>query len=57
MVAPGLALGLTATPGRTTDSGRARGHDNRAVFCGVLGMSEAEFAAAVAAGAIEPPQA
>ena len=57
VVAPGLALGLRAAPGRTTDSGRARGHDNRAVFCGVLGMSEAEFAAAVAAGAIEPPQA
>jgi len=53
VLAPGIPLGLTATPGRTPDSGRARGQDNRAVFCGLLGLSEAEFAGAVAGGAIE----
>jgi crotonobetainyl-CoA:carnitine CoA-transferase CaiB-like acyl-CoA transferase len=53
VLAPGIPLGLTATPGRTRDTGRARGHDNSDVFCGLLGLSGQEFLQAVAAGAIE----
>ncbi len=53
VIAPGIPLGLSATPGRTRDTGRPRGHDNRAVFCGLLGLDDAAYAAAVACGAIE----
>jgi benzylsuccinate CoA-transferase BbsF subunit len=57
VLAPGIPLGLTATPGRTRDTGRARGHDNSEVFRGLLGLSGPEFDRAVAAGAIEAPEA
>ncbi len=53
VLAPGIPLGLTATPGRTRDTGRTRGHDNSEVFRGLLGLSGPEFDRAVAAGAIE----
>lgn len=53
VLAPGIPLGLTGTPGRTRDAGHARGHDNRDVFQGLLGLSAEEFDAAVATGAIE----
>ncbi len=53
VLAPGIPLGLTATPGKTRDAGRAMGSDNHAVFCGLLGLSEQEFQAHVTAGAIE----
>lgn len=55
VVASGLPLGLTGTPGRTPHAGRAIGRDNQAVFCQLLGLSEAEFKAHVAAGAIQNP--
>ncbi|MEZ4334253.1 MAG: CoA transferase [Myxococcota bacterium] len=51
--ASGIPLGLTATPGRTTHSGSSVGHDNAYVLREVVGLSEAEWEAAVRAGAIE----
>ena len=53
VLAPGIPLGLTGTPGRTRDAGHARGHDNEDVFQGLLGLSTQEYAAAIAAGVIE----
>jgi crotonobetainyl-CoA:carnitine CoA-transferase CaiB-like acyl-CoA transferase len=53
VIAPGIPLGLTGTPGQTCDAGRARGHDNREVFCDLLGLSPEEFATQVADGVIE----
>jgi len=53
VVAPGIPLGLTGTPGRTTRAGAAMGEDNERVFCELLGLSEAEYARYVDAGAIE----
>jgi crotonobetainyl-CoA:carnitine CoA-transferase CaiB-like acyl-CoA transferase len=54
-VAPGIPLGLTGTPGRTSRTGAAMGEDNPSVFRDLLGLSEAEYAAYVEAGAIETP--
>jgi crotonobetainyl-CoA:carnitine CoA-transferase CaiB-like acyl-CoA transferase len=51
--APGLGLGLSRTPGKTSDAGGAIGRDNRAVFCQLLGMGDAEFDEYVASGVIE----
>lgn len=53
VLAPGIPLGLTGTPGRTRDAGHARGHHNRDVFRGLLGLSAEDYDAAVAAGIIE----
>lgn len=53
VVATGIPLGLTATPGRTRGSGAAIGHDNEYVFGELLGMTRAEIHDCVAAGAIE----
>jgi len=53
VLAPGVPLGLTGTPGRTRDAGHARGHDNEDVFRDLLGLSAEEYDAAVVAGAIE----
>lgn len=53
VLAPGIPLGLTGTPGRTRDAGHARGHDNEDVFRDLLGLSAEEYDAAVVAGAIE----
>jgi crotonobetainyl-CoA:carnitine CoA-transferase CaiB-like acyl-CoA transferase len=55
VVATGVPLGLGSTPGRTTRSGAAIGQDNEAVFRGLLDLSEAEYLAAIEAGAIEDP--
>jgi crotonobetainyl-CoA:carnitine CoA-transferase CaiB-like acyl-CoA transferase len=57
VVATGIPLGLTRTPGRSGRSGAAIGADNDYVFGELLGMSAAEIAAGVASGAIEPPAA
>ncbi len=57
VVAPGIPLGLTGTPGRTRDAGRARGHDNREVFCELLGLSAEEFANYLEGGVIEAADA
>jgi crotonobetainyl-CoA:carnitine CoA-transferase CaiB-like acyl-CoA transferase len=53
VVAPGIPLGLTGTPGRTTRAGADIGEDNAHVFRDLLGLDEDEFDAHVASGAIE----
>ena len=57
VLAAGIPLGLTGTPGRTGRAGAAVGQDNDAVFGELLGMSPEEIRSAVRAGAIEPPGA
>lgn len=57
VIAPGIPLGLTATPARTGRAGAAIGEDNEAVFGELLGMSRAEIERAIREGAIEAPQA
>ena len=51
--APGLGLGLTGTPGKTRDTGRPIGCDNREVFSNLVGLSQEEFESYLAAGIIE----
>jgi len=51
--ASGIPLGLTGTPGRTTHAGSSIGHDNRAVFREVVGLTDAEIDALIEDGAIE----
>jgi len=55
VVANGIPLRLTETPGRTRDTGRPIGADNAAVLCEVLGFSTAEIRELLAAGALEGP--
>ncbi len=55
VIANGIPLGLTRTPGRTDVSGGAVGQDNDYVFGELLGMSAEEIAEATASGAIEAP--
>jgi crotonobetainyl-CoA:carnitine CoA-transferase CaiB-like acyl-CoA transferase len=52
VVATAIPLGLTATPARTAGAGAAIGAHNREVFCGLCGLSEAEFARLAECGAI-----
>jgi crotonobetainyl-CoA:carnitine CoA-transferase CaiB-like acyl-CoA transferase len=54
VVATGIPLGLTGTPGRTGPSGAVVGQDNEAVLGGLLGMSAAEIQDLIACGALEP---
>jgi crotonobetainyl-CoA:carnitine CoA-transferase CaiB-like acyl-CoA transferase len=54
VVAAGIPLGLTGTPGRTGRAGAAVGQDNETVFGELLGMSSQEIQRYVAAGVIEP---
>jgi len=54
VVATGIPLGLTATPGRTAHAGEAIGQDNDYVFGQVLGLSDDERRRLTEAGAIEP---
>lgn len=53
VVASGIPLGLTRTPGHTPHAGSAVGHDNQYVFREILGLSESEVERFVATGAIE----
>ena len=53
VVAPGIPLGLTATPGQTQRAGADIGEDNAYVFRKLLALSEEEYAEHVATGAIE----
>jgi crotonobetainyl-CoA:carnitine CoA-transferase CaiB-like acyl-CoA transferase len=53
VVATGIPLGLTATPGRTAHAGEAIGRDNDYVFGQVLGLSDDERRRLTNAGAIE----
>lgn len=57
VVAPGIPLGLTGTPGKTQRAGADLGEDNTHVFQDLLGLTAAEYAELVAAGAIEEPPA
>jgi benzylsuccinate CoA-transferase BbsF subunit len=51
VVATGIPLGLTGTPGRTGRSGAAMGQDNETVFGELLGMTPEEIRSYVDAGA------
>ncbi len=53
VVANGIPLGLTRTPGRTTGAGAAVGADNDYVFGELLGMTAEEIRRSIALGAIE----
>lgn len=53
VTAAGIPLGLSATPGKTRDTGRCVGSDNHDVFCQLLGLSETQYQALLAAGVIE----
>lgn len=55
VIAPGIPLGLSATPARTGRAGAAIGQDNDAVFGELIGMSRAEIDRAIREGAIESP--
>ncbi|MFP6654721.1 MAG: CoA transferase [Myxococcota bacterium] len=50
-----IPLGLTATPGSTSQAGSSLGHDNRMVLEKILGLSAAQFDEVVAMGAVEEP--
>jgi len=54
VVATGIPLGLSGTPGRTTHAGSAVGQDNAYVFGEILGLSPEEIERYIAVGAIEP---
>jgi len=56
VVATGIPLGLTGTPGRTPWAGGAIGRDNERVLRDLVGLSEAELRAYTEAGAIEPAE-
>ena len=53
VIASGIPLGLTGTPGWTRHAGEAIGQDNEYVFREVVGISAEDYAQYVAAGAIE----
>jgi len=53
VLANGIPLGLTATPGRTEHAGRALGADNEYVFGAMLGMTPEEIRQCVVSGSIE----
>jgi benzylsuccinate CoA-transferase BbsF subunit len=53
VVATGIPLGLTGTPGHTPRAGGVIGEDNAYVFRDLLGLSADEYAHYVAVGAIE----
>jgi crotonobetainyl-CoA:carnitine CoA-transferase CaiB-like acyl-CoA transferase len=54
VVATGIPLGLTGTPGSSGRTGAAVGQDNDYVFGDLLGMTPQEIRTCVEAGAIEP---
>jgi crotonobetainyl-CoA:carnitine CoA-transferase CaiB-like acyl-CoA transferase len=59
VVASGIALGLTGTPGRTSHAGSSIGHDNDYVFREILKLSQVDVDRFVVMGAIEetaPPR-
>jgi crotonobetainyl-CoA:carnitine CoA-transferase CaiB-like acyl-CoA transferase len=53
VVASGIPLGLTATPGRTTHAGSRVGQDNQSVLREVLGFSDSEIQHWLDVGALE----
>lgn len=55
VIATGIPLGLTGTPGRSGPAGAALGQDNDHVFGSLLGMTPREIRECTEAGAIEAP--
>jgi crotonobetainyl-CoA:carnitine CoA-transferase CaiB-like acyl-CoA transferase len=53
VIASGIPLSLTGTPGRTRNAGVAVGHDNEDVLREVVGLSAEEYARYIESGAIE----
>jgi benzylsuccinate CoA-transferase BbsF subunit len=53
VVAVGIPLGLTGTPGRSGRAGAALGQDNDTVFRELLGMTTEEIERCIEVGAIE----
>jgi crotonobetainyl-CoA:carnitine CoA-transferase CaiB-like acyl-CoA transferase len=53
VIASGIPLGLTETPGRTTQAGSRVGQDNESVLREVLGLSDSEITHWTEVGAIE----
>jgi crotonobetainyl-CoA:carnitine CoA-transferase CaiB-like acyl-CoA transferase len=53
VVANGIPLGLTETPGHTRDTGRPIGADNADVLCELLGLTSVEIADLLASRAVE----
>jgi hypothetical protein len=56
VVADGIPLGLTGTPGRSGRAGAAVGQDNDYVFGTLLGMTPGEIRECIEVGAIEAPE-
>jgi crotonobetainyl-CoA:carnitine CoA-transferase CaiB-like acyl-CoA transferase len=57
VIAAGIPVGLTATPGRSGPAGAAMGEDNEYVFGRLLGMTREEIRRAIEVGAIESDEA
>ena len=57
VIANGMPLGLTGTPGKTPHAGEPIGGDNEYVFREILGISAEEYERLVRKGAIEIPPA
>ena len=55
VVATGIPVGLTGTPGHSGRAGAAVGQDNDYVFGTLLGMTPEEIRECTEAGAIEAP--
>jgi crotonobetainyl-CoA:carnitine CoA-transferase CaiB-like acyl-CoA transferase len=53
VIASGIPLGLTGTPGKTTWAGSSIGQDNRSVLQKVVGLSDSQLEEFTAMGAIE----
>jgi len=53
VVATGIPVGLTATPGRTRGAGAAIGADNETVLGEWLGLSAAQIVALTEEGVVE----
>jgi len=53
VLAPGIPLGMSGTPGFTRGTGSSVGEDNEYVIKQVIGLSDADYASLVASGVIE----
>jgi crotonobetainyl-CoA:carnitine CoA-transferase CaiB-like acyl-CoA transferase len=53
VTASGIPLGLTGTPGSTTQAGSSIGHDNRSVLQEIVGLSDSQIKELTSIGAIE----
>ncbi len=53
VTASGIPLGLTGTPGKTTQAGSSIGQDNRSILQEIVGLSEPQIEQFIAMGAVE----